>query len=80
MSEFNFQIDPVAAPRMVQSDKWQKRPTVTKYFAFRDELKYLAYLNNLEKVPGALEAIIFSVPMPKSWSEKKRAESPGRSY
>ncbi|HEC44794.1 MAG TPA: RusA family crossover junction endodeoxyribonuclease [Bacteroides sp.] len=80
MNEYNFKINPCPAPRMTQSDRWNKRPVVQRYFAFRDELKYLAYLNGCEGIPGTLDAIIFSIPMPKSWSNKKRAEMEGTAH
>ena len=75
--EFCFKIDPVAAPRMTQADRWNNRPIVQKYFDFRNELKYIAYLKGLKVVPSALEAITFSIPMPRSWSKKKREEMNG---
>lgn len=61
-----YQITPVAAPRMTQSDKWNKRPCVTKYHAFKDEVRAKRV-----KVSERCR-IIFFVPMPKSWSKKKK--------
>ena len=62
-----YDITPMAKPRMTQRDKWKKRPIVLRYQAFCDEVR-------LRKVPfpesGA--AITFFLPMPKSWSEKKK--------
>ena len=61
-------INPVAAPRMTRRDRWMKRPCVMRYFAFRDEL--------LKKSSGyTLKdeiSLIFGIPMPKSWSKKKK--------
>ncbi len=63
-------IDPVPAPRMTRSDKWAKRPIVTRYFAFRDELILKGNKVGL-KLPNVLN-VLFVIPMPKSWSENKR--------
>ena len=78
--KFCFLIDPVPCPRMTQADKWSKRPAVTKYFAFRNELKYIAHLQGLSIVPSTLEAITFALPMPQSWSNKKRLEMNGQAH
>ena len=74
---YTFNINPVPAPRMTQADKWQKRPAITKYFAFRDEMKYLAYIKHIETLPGKIDSIVFNIPMPCSWAKKKRAEMNG---
>lgn len=53
---------------MTQRDKWAKRPAVLRYFAFKDECKRLGL-----SVPKCGAHLIFIMPMPKSWSKKKRA-------
>lgn len=63
-----YNIDPCSAPRMTQSDKWKKRPCVVKYFAYRDELKRLG----VEIPENSL--IRFWIPMPPSWSKKKKED------
>ena len=70
MSE--YLITPVPAPRMTRSDKWAKRPCVMRYFAFRDEVK----LRKVTIEPFGSH-IIFYLPMPKSWSRKKKAKMLG---
>ena len=67
-------ITPVPAPRMTQSDRWKKRPCVLRYFAFRDEIK----ANNVTVVSGS--DVIFEMPMPKSWSKKKKREMSGKPH
>lgn len=60
-------VAPVAKPRMTRSDKWKQRPAVLKYRQFKDDLRM--------QVTGSLDArfsVIFFVPMPASWSEKKK--------
>lgn len=66
-----YPIVPVAKPRMTRSDKWKQRDCVMKYRAFKDECK----LHNLE-VPEQSD-IIFVVPMPESWSNKKKERMNG---
>lgn len=57
---------------MTKSDRWKKRPAVVRYFDFKDALR--------SEFTGTLEPafkIIFYMPMPKSWSDKKRKEMCG---
>ena len=67
--EKKYHITPIAKPRMTRRDKWAKRPCVERYFAYRD-------LVRLHKVffPEFWAHVIFFLPMPKSWSKKKRLE------
>lgn len=76
-----FDVVPVGAVRMTQSDKWKTNPNhpepkkrqrleVTKYFKFKDSVREQAQKMNY-KLGDTLE-IIFCVPMPQSWSEKKK--------
>ena len=62
-----YPINPVAKPRMTQSDKWKKRPCVAKYHAFKDQCR----LRNVQiKTQGS--SITFYIQMPKSWSKIKK--------
>jgi Holliday junction resolvase RusA-like endonuclease len=63
-----YPIVPMAAPRMTVRDKWKKRPVVLAYWAFRDELRLRQV-----KIPIPCQ-IIFQMPMPQSWSGRKRKE------
>jgi Holliday junction resolvase RusA-like endonuclease len=69
-------LTPVAKPRMTRSDKWKKRPVTDRYWKFKNEWK--------KQVPSALDLnykqIEFVMPMPKSWSKKKRAEMDGKPH
>ena len=76
-----FDLVPVGAVRMTQSDKWKTNPNhadpnkrqraeVTKYFSFKTNLKQQAKMLNYEL--GDTLEIVFLVPMPKSWSNKKK--------
>jgi len=64
-----YQIEPCAKPRMTQRDKWMKRPCVLKYRAFKDECR----LHNVH-IPENGALIEFYIPMPGSWSLKKKEE------
>jgi Holliday junction resolvase RusA-like endonuclease len=76
-----YDIDPCPKPRMTRQDKWrgQKgrkpiRPRVARYRAFADECRL--------KIKQGLEGatIWFVLPMPKSWSDRKRAEHNGKPH
>lgn len=62
-----YPIVPVPKPRMTQSDRWKKRPVVMRYFAFKDEIK-----KHGVELPLRGAHVIFVIPMPKSWSKKKK--------
>jgi Holliday junction resolvase RusA-like endonuclease len=64
-----YNITPVSKPRMTRSDKWKKRACVEKYRSFKDEVR-------LKQVtlPESGYHVIFVLPMPKSWSKKKKKE------
>jgi Holliday junction resolvase RusA-like endonuclease len=59
---------------MTQRDRWAKRPAVQRYFAFRDEVRLHGVV-----IPDRVR-IIFVMPMPASWSAKKRAEMDGQPH
>jgi len=67
-SVITINVAPCSKPRMTQADKWKKRPSVVKFFAFRDAIKQ-STIHNI-----ALESfdIEFYIQMPKSWSKKKK--------
>lgn len=67
MSEVRYDLTPTPKPRMVASDKWRKRPSVLRYFAFKDAVR-----NAIKDVPATF-AIIFYIPMPESWAKSKKA-------
>lgn len=62
-------ITPVGKPRMTQRDKWAQRPSVTRYRTYCDQLRY--WLGEDYELPPALQ-VAFFLPMPRSWSMKKR--------
>jgi len=70
-----YDITPVPKPRMTQSDRWNKRPSVLRYFAFKDECK-------LKKVKFGEYGCSFTfvMPMPNTWNKKKRESMCGRPH
>ena len=64
-------IPPCAKPRMTRSDKWKKRQSVLKFFAFRDAVRQYCKTHGVSLIYPSFD-IEFHVPMPKSWSKKKR--------
>ena len=69
MTKRIYDIVPVPKPRMTKSDKWKTRPATARYWAYKDECR-------LKGVELALNGdhITFIMPMPKSWSKKKKLE------
>ena len=62
-----YQIDPCAKPRMTRADGWKKRPAVIRYWAFKDRVKLLCVELPLQK-----GHITFHIPMPNSWSDRRK--------
>lgn len=65
-------MDPMPAPRMVRSDKWAKRPVVTRYFAWRQE--FVMKCNVAGWKLGPVLKAVFYIAMPDSWSKKKKEQ------
>lgn len=68
-----LQITPVPKPRMTQRDRWKQRRCVTRYWEYKDRLRDLYSAAQLPKSYH----LIFVLPMPRSWSRRKRAEMAG---
>jgi len=77
---FVFDVAPVPKPRMTKRDAWAKRPCVTRYWDYKDALKVIS----LEfREPFNLKdemKYYFYIPMPKSWSKRKKAEMNGTKH
>ena len=59
-------------PRMTQRDKWGEREAVQRYWAFKEECQVKGV-----QVPEQGADITFIMPMPKSWSNKKKEKMNG---
>ncbi len=70
-----YAIKPVAKPRMTRSDKWKKRPCVMRYRNFCDQVRFAGIT-----LPDFGYHVIFVLPMPKSWSEKKKKAMDGQRH
>ena len=80
MRIITLDIDPAAKPRMTQSDKWNVRPTVARYRAFKDRLRFEAKGMGLDEIPGSIPGLVFNIPLPRSWSSKKRNAMRGKPH
>lgn len=69
-------IEPVSKPRMTQRDKWKQRPCVMRYRRYCDELRSLV---SADEVPIPYR-VVFFLPIPKSWSKKRKAAAEGEPH
>ena len=67
-----YDVAPTPAPRQVQRDKWKPSPAVERYRAFRDEVAL-----KIPDLPTGFFHAVFLMPMPPSWSVKKRVRQVG---
>lgn len=70
-----YNINPVGKPRMTQRDRWARRPAVLRYRAFCDECRLRRV-----SLPAAGAHVTFVIPMPRSWSKKRRAAMAGQPH
>ncbi|WP_460029401.1 RusA family crossover junction endodeoxyribonuclease [Mannheimia haemolytica] len=75
MTVKEYSITAMGKPRMTRADKWKKRDCVLRYRAFKDEVR----LHNVS-LPESGYHLIFVMPMPQSWSKKKKAEMNGKPH
>lgn len=79
-------VIPMGAVRMTRSDTWKinpnhknekqrQRPAVTRYFAFKN--KVIQECNNINYVMQNTIDVVFFLPMPDSWSLKKKERMNG---
>lgn len=71
-------VVPMGKPRMTQQDKWKKRPPVIRYHAFRDEVRRQMRMIEIGD-PSDVSWKAY-LPIPKSWSKKKKEEMKGRPH
>lgn len=69
-----YPLTPVPKPRMVKSDTWRKRPAVMRYWAFKDKVRELGI-----ELQSPCKAV-FYIPMPTSWSERKKKDFDGKPH
>lgn len=79
MKKITLNVEPMGAPRMTRADSWRKRPCVLKYRIRCDELRAEAKRNNFD-LHCVLPDIVFYIPMPKSWTKKKKVLMLGKPH
>lgn len=62
-----YPILAVPAPRQVRSDAWRPTDRVQRYHAFRDEVR----IRHVQ-IPQPFHHVIFVLPIPPSWSQKRK--------
>ncbi len=73
---FECKINPMGKPRMTQRDKWLERDCTSRYWAFKANVVKKAEELGFT-MPASEYHIIFRLPMPRSWSKKKRSSMDG---
>lgn len=63
----HYPVTPIGKPRMTRRDKWAKRECVQRYWSFCDRVRALSI-----ELPESCTHIKFYIPMPASWSAKKK--------
>jgi Holliday junction resolvase RusA-like endonuclease len=76
MNSVRLDIVPVPKPRMTQSDRWKSRPCTARYWEFKENLINLFGGLELHEQVG----LIFTMPMPDSWSDKKKLLMNGKPH
>jgi len=73
-------IAPVAKPRMTRRDRWLNPPRkcVQKYRTWSNEIRQICL--EAKFFPGDQLNLEFHLPMPKSWSKKKKIEMDGKPH
>jgi Holliday junction resolvase RusA-like endonuclease len=70
---------PLAKPRMTRRDQWQKRPVVVTYRAWCDAIRLLGGRAGIWTLLDHVD-VTYGLPMPPSWSAKRRAEMNGQPH
>ena len=78
MTALRLELVPMAAPRLSRRDAWAPSAAASRYFAYRAELCMLAQQAGYE--PGDALAVTFYLPMPASWSQRKRRQMDGQPH
>lgn len=74
MNPTHYPITPMGKPRMTQRDKWKKRPVVLRYRQFKDDCRrHGVTLHDAMRIS-------FRIPMPTSWSKRKRDSMRGKPH
>lgn len=74
MQRFTIRLEAMGKPRMTRSDKWRTRECVVRYRAYADELR--RQTKGVIQNPAWVSWVAY-IPMPDSWSAKKKAAMRG---
>ena len=77
-NSITIDIEPIGKPRMTQRDKWHKRPITQRYWDYKAYMNLIAQRYRFK--PSNQLLMHFYVPMPISWSKKKRGDMLGRPH
>jgi len=83
---FAIDVIPMGAVRMTQSDRWKTNPNhidprkrqrkvVQEYFKFKDSV--VKHSNAIGYIIKNTVEVVFFIPMPETWSAKKKKEHVG---
>lgn len=78
LKAYEFNITPNTKPRQTVSDRWNKRKCVMQYRRFADSMRARAAELNFQLTSPVI--VEFYVPMPVSWSRKKRLAMDGQPH
>ncbi len=73
-----LEVEPIAKPRMTRRDKWARRPCVLRYWDFCDQLRAAAV--KAQYNPSNELSLVFVLPMPSSWSARKKKGMLGKPH
>ena len=73
-----LKVVPMGKPRMTQRNVWAKRPCVLRYHAFRDRVRQ--QMEGVNVIGYHRVSFVAYLPMPKSWSQKKKDAMRGQPH
>jgi Holliday junction resolvase RusA-like endonuclease len=71
---------PIAKPRQTRRDKWMQRDSVMRYRNYADHLRLAANCQRLASLLPQIRKVelLFVIPIPPSYSKRRRAETIGQ--
>lgn len=73
-----FDVTPIGKPRMTRRDKWEPSDAAVRYFSYKSDLLKEAIETGF-KIANIID-LVFLMPMPDSWSQKKKREMNGKPH
>jgi Holliday junction resolvase RusA-like endonuclease len=72
-----LRVPPMPKPRMTRADRWRKRPVILRYWEWCEAVRREWGDRKFSEHDAR---VVFFVPMPKSWSAKKREAMAGKPH